>query len=765
MIGEILVRVAFGACLISVVSYFLHHLRGTPLLLKTGRWFYFATVACIVGTAAFLLSLILTHRFDYTYVWSYSSRSLPTPLLISTFYAGQEGSFMLWALFTSIIGLFLVRYTSRMGYEAQVMSIFGLIDLMLIVMLIAKNPFLRVWESWPGEVQAGFTPADGRGLNPLLQNYWMVIHPQVLFSGFAAMGAPYAFAVAALMKRDYTQWIKPATPWMVFAALVLGTGIMMGGFWAYETLGWGGYWGWDPVENSSLVPWLFSIAGIHTILSQRKTGGFLRTNLILGMFGFLMVLYSTFLTRSGVLGDTSVHSFVDAGMWVYWLLIGVILVFMGIGFTMLAIRWKDIPRPKIQASYYSREFALFLGAIALVATALFITAGTSSPIITGILYDKKSAIEPGFYTTTVMPIGIIIGFLAGVGQLLWWTRSDRGALVKALRMPVLISLLATIVLASVGVRDLRGILFVFGAAFALSANIQVGLRVFRGNPKFMGGAVAHVGLGLMFFGFIASSQYDSKQTVSLTQGTPVDAMGYRLTYVGYQPVEKDKYAFQVDVEKDGRRYRVAPIMYYSSYNDGLMRNPDILNLVSHDFYLAPLSLEQPGADKEASIEKASFGVGQTRKIGDLTITFLGYRMQENAMAAMAEGKEVRIGARLSVSRDGSAAKLVEPAKLVNKGQMSDVADRYEDRFEFTVTGMSPGREAREKSTVEIGVHDALKSVASPATPDILVAETSVKPFINLVWAGLIIVLVGFLITIVRRTQEANLKHSLVTESE
>ncbi len=286
------------------------------------RAFYHLTVISVILGSATLLYLILTHQFQYTYVWSYSSRALSTPLLISTFYAGQEGSFMLWALFTALIGVFLMRHSARYGYEAQVMSVFGAIELMLLLMLLVKNPFLYVWESWAGEVQPGFMPADGRGLNPLLQNYWMVIHPQVLFSGFAAMGVPYAYAIAALLKRDYDYWFKPATPWIVFGTFVLGMGIMMGGFWAYETLGWGGYWAWDPVENSSLVPWLIGVAAIHTILSQRKSGAFVRTNLVLGMLCFVLVMYSTFLTRSGVLGDTSVHSFVDPGMWAYWLLMG-----------------------------------------------------------------------------------------------------------------------------------------------------------------------------------------------------------------------------------------------------------------------------------------------------------------------------------------------------------------------------------------------------------------------------------------------------------
>ncbi|HCV41872.1 MAG TPA: cytochrome C biogenesis protein, partial [Bacteroidetes bacterium] len=279
MIGSILIKLAFVTSLLSVMCYFQVHLQRNDRFLKWARIFFHTTVVTVMVTSAFLLYLILTHQFQYTYVWSYSGRELSIPLLISTFYAGQEGSFMLWTLFTSLIGVFLLQDSAKKGYEPQVMTVYGLIELSLLLMLLVKNPFTYVWETWGGQVDAGFIPPNGRGLNPLLQNYWMVIHPQVMFSGFAAMGVPYAYAVAALMKRDYTNWIKPATPWLVYGCVVLGTAIMMGGFWAYETLGWGGYWGWDPVENSSLVPWLVGVAAIHTTLSQRKSGAFIKTNL------------------------------------------------------------------------------------------------------------------------------------------------------------------------------------------------------------------------------------------------------------------------------------------------------------------------------------------------------------------------------------------------------------------------------------------------------------------------------------------------------
>ncbi len=772
MLGGILVKVTFVLCLTSVLSYFLHHLRGTPGALTLGRWTYRFAALAIVGTAATLLTLILTHQFQYAYVWSYSSRELSTPLLVSTFYAGQEGSFMLWTLFTSLIGLFLIRHSGKMGYESAVMSIYGLITLSLVLMLIAKNPFTYVWDNWAGEVKEGFVPANGRGLNPLLQNYWMVIHPQVLFSGFAAMAVPYSYAVAALMKRDYARWIKPATPWLAFAGLVLGLGIMMGGFWAYETLGWGGYWGWDPVENSSLVPWLVCIAALHTTLSQRKTGGFIRTNLVLTMLTFMMVLYSTFLTRSGVLGDTSVHSFVDPGMWVYWLLISLIVVFLGIGAALLVSRWKEIPWPKIhrQSStsqfldyFTSREFALFLGASALFLLAILISFGTSTPVITDILQGKKSAIDISFYATWSVPFGIAIGLLTGLAQVLWWSKSDRRSVLRSLSTPLFLALVSTIVV-SVLVLPTFGMTFVlFGAFFALFSNIQVGARVVRGNPKFMGGAVAHVGLAIMILGFVASSAYDNKQTVSLARGTPVETLGYRLTYVGYQPMDNERYAFHVTVERDGNAFTIAPVMYYSSYSDGLMRNPDILNRLTHDFYLAPLSLEEPGADSVSAVTGV-FHIGDSRTIAGLQISFIGFELPETHMTSTMSNQDLTIGARFSVAIAGSPAVQIVPAKHVHNGKVSDVPARFADRYEVQIVKLTPDTENRQNSTVEIAVSDLLHPVNGGASPDILVAEASVKPFINLVWAGLIILLVGFGVTIVRRSQEASHKNDLKEET-
>ena len=338
MLGKLLIYVAFISSIISMLSFFMTHL-GKKELMKYGRIFYHITSVSVICASIFLLYLILSHQFQYAYVWSESNTELQLPLLISTFYAGQEGSFLLWTLFTAIIGIFLLNYVSKGDrLEPQVMAVYNLVLAFLTLILILKTPFNYVWEAFPKEVEMGFIPPEGRGLNPLLQNFWMSIHPPTLFIGFSSLAVPFAFAIATLMKNKYNEWITFSLPWLLFSGGVLGVGIMMGGYWAYGVLGWGGYWGWDPVENSSLIPWIITVAAIHTMLVQKKTGGYKKTNLILSILAFLLVLYSTFLTRSGILGNSSVHSFVDPGAIVYLVLVLFISSFVLIAILAIILR-------------------------------------------------------------------------------------------------------------------------------------------------------------------------------------------------------------------------------------------------------------------------------------------------------------------------------------------------------------------------------------------------------------------------------------------
>ena len=269
---------------------------------------YFTAAIGTLLASALLMLFIIQHRFEFNYITNYSSRDLPFSLLITTFWAGQEGSFMLWALFASLIGLVLQRYSIRKNIEAEVMTTYSIVLGFLLLLISIKSPFEYIWQAQAG-VEKGFVPPDGHGLNPLLQNFWMIIHPPILFLGFSSLAVPFVLAVAALGQRNYKNWMNSAVPWVLFSALALGAGLMLGGYWAYGVLGWGGWWGWDPVENSSLVPWIVTVILVHTMLIQIITGKLVRTNFVLAILAYLLVVYSTFLTRSGILANSSVHSF------------------------------------------------------------------------------------------------------------------------------------------------------------------------------------------------------------------------------------------------------------------------------------------------------------------------------------------------------------------------------------------------------------------------------------------------------------------------
>jgi cytochrome c-type biogenesis protein CcmF len=287
-----------------------------------------------------LYNALLTHQFQYSYVAHYSSSNLPIFYLISSFWAGQEGTFLLWAIVVSIMGFIFIRSTKcEDRYAIAIVSAFVSF---LYLLIISKSPFDLLIPA----------PADGSGLNPLLQDPWMVIHPPILFVGYAATVFPFALVVSGLIRKNYTNWFNLGLRWTLFAALALGAGIIIGGFWAYEVLGWGGYWGWDPVENSSLVPWIILLALIHGILIHKSKGSLQRTNLFFAILSFVLVLYATFLTRSGILSDFSVHSFGDFGISNY--LIASIVVSMFIGFGLFAVRFREINSPRLDSSCFNR---------------------------------------------------------------------------------------------------------------------------------------------------------------------------------------------------------------------------------------------------------------------------------------------------------------------------------------------------------------------------------------------------------------------------
>ncbi len=595
MFGSILIHGLLGLSIITTIMYFLAYKREN--IVKTASAFYHVITLGMIVASAYLLYNVMTHNFSFTYIWRYSSTELPNFLLATTFYAGQEGSFTLWALMLSIIGSLVIPYVRKHNYEAPVMSMYSLILVFIFLIMINKSPFEYIWNSFPDQnIEVGFMPANGNGLNPILQNYWNVIHPPILFLGFSAMSVPFAFAFAGLIKRDYSNWIKVSMPWTLFATGLLSLGIMLGGFWAYETLGWGGFWGWDPVENASLIPLLTAIALVHTMLVQKRTGGLIRTNFILAITSFVLVIYSTFLTRSGVLGDSSVHSFGDPGQLTYTLLLAFLAFFTLIGVVALLMRYSDISKVagKMDFQMSSREFMLSLGSLVILAIAAFVLVGTSWPIIQEILGQSKTGVQISIYDKGSLPLTAIGLVLMVFSVFLNWKVTPAEILVKKTWLSIILAAVFTNIFILIGFNEFRHIALGFAAFFALFTNLQYLFKTVKKYPRLIGGYLSHFGFALLILGVIATGGYTESKQMTLKKDQVQEFAGYEFKFIGKNQIEKEfkdreKFQYLVQVTKNGESDVAKPIIYYSDFNQRQQPflEPGILESFSADIYLSP----------------------------------------------------------------------------------------------------------------------------------------------------------------------------------
>ncbi|MBK7105638.1 MAG: cytochrome c biogenesis protein CcsA [Ignavibacteriae bacterium] len=798
MLGNIVLTIGFLAGLFTFFMYYLTYKGYSNTLVKARIGFHVASMMTILASLI-LVHAVLTHQYQYKYVFNYSGSGLSTGLLLSTFWGGQEGSFLLWAFFTAIIGIILLEYTSKRGdLEPRVMMVFTLSFTFLLILVnpLLKSPFNYLWmepsfielkhinsqflsmpfmQNFMFEDTAGGKSfvrmdqqlyaqlmasgisikqfiIDGKGLNPLLQNFWMQIHPPILFVGFAMSAVPFAFANAALIKNDYRDWIKQAFPWMLVGTMILGLAIMLGGYWAYGILGWGGYWGWDPVENSSLIPWLVGVASIHTLLIQKKTqstggtGRFVKTNIILAMMTYILVLYSTFLTRSGILGESSVHSFAEPGMLVYLLLVIFMVTFLLIGIAGFIYRWKALNSEfENEESILSRELALFTGAVALLASAIIVFAGTSAPIF-------GKAVEIRFYDELNLPIAIIIGLLNGLSLILKWKTNKSQELWKKLISPIAISLVLTALVILFGkVSGFMIILLSFSSIFTIVVNFEIAFRIVRKKVLSLGAYVAHIGIALFLLGVVATSGSSDADSIDLEKNKAANIYGYDLTFLGYNRIENtEKFEFKIKIEKENSSKTIAPIMYVSSMNNSLMREPDIWTMITKDFYVTPLSYTD-GTEENSS----TGGTSVTLKKGDNIdfkgnkITFESFNFPPDAMSAMMGGGNFTIGANLLVEAYGKKYN-VEPKMKSTDGNKEFVSVEIKDadlRIEMTNLDAS--------GSVGLTLNNLSNNTeAVQQTPkEVLSVEASIKPFINLVWTGVLLMVAGFIISAVKRTKE------------
>jgi len=723
--------------------------RGRADLLPLARSAYNAFATSIVTAAAVLLALLLQHRFDVSYVNAYSSRDLPLHFLISTLWAGQVGSFLLWCFWGSLIGLWV--YRSAREQEAPVMIVYLATFLGIVAILCKQGPFRLLPPP---------APADGVGLNPLLQDPWMVIHPPVMFSGFASLSVPFAFAIAALWKKRWDGWIIRAIPWALFTFLTLGTAILMGGYWAYKTLGWGGYWGWDPVENTSLVPWLCTAALVHGLFLQRSRMRHRKVNLILACGAFATILYGTFLTRSGILADFSVHSFVDLGI-TGWL-VGILLGFVALSLTMLAWRWRSIPTAEgEEPPALSRSVFFVVGIAVFCALAFVILLGTSAPLVTR-LTGNPSQVQTSFYARTTTPGAMLLVLLAGLVPIVSWKGESGIALYRGVRRSLLVAGAGLALSLGLGARDPLSLTILSAAVFAADVNLRAVLRKAR-NGKFAGagGYLAHVGVGVMLAGIVVSGVYARSTRVTLPIDKPVEVAGSTLTFLRVVPATAtQKQAMEVRVQTPkGETIYAYPKMYVNSRTGQLMANPAVRHSALLDFYIAPQAYDPGRAEQVGRLARLTRGT--TKSIEGVGLTFRDFNADRSAM--LRGEKTILALTDLTVTPpDGTRSDVTLRTVFHLDGRPTEAP-------EVEIPGVAGGRMRVEAVSPNDGAIVLRMSGLSrdpaaeyrPATPESLSIDVTRKPLIALVWAGFYVMMAGALLAFVQRSRQA--KRAVVAE--
>ncbi len=724
-----------------VVTYFAVD-RGRRDLLPLARAMYAAYATCVIVSSAILMTLLLQHRFDVAYVNSYSSTELPFHFLLSTFWAGQEGSFLLWCFWGSIIGFFVWR--SAKEQEAPVMMVYLSTFLGIIAILCKQSPY---------KLLPPPAPVDGVGLNPLLQDPWMVIHPPVMFIGFASLSVPFSFAIAALWKKRWDGWIARTLPWALLTFLTLGTAILMGGYWAYKTLGWGGYWGWDPVENTSLVPWLFTAALVHGMFLQKARRRHRKINFILACTAFATILYGTFLTRSGVLADFSVHSFIDLGI-TGWL-VAILGTFVLLSIGMIAFRWRAIPAAdEEEAPLLSRSVLFILGIAVFCGLGLVILLGTSAPLLTRIS-GTPSQVQTSFYGVTTAPAGFLLLLLSGLVGFISWTGVTVKEVLSSARRSLAVGAAVVLIALGFGGRGAASMILLFTAAFAADMNLRAVLRKAKGGKLGgAGGYLAHVGVGIMLAGAVVSGAWARTQRVTLKVNTPTRSGDATLTFLRVVPgTTERKQAMEVRVEtKNGKAYFAYPKMYENSKTGQLMANPSIRSSAITDLYIAPQQYD-PG-QPETIGRDVRLTKGTTTNVDGTGFTFREFNADRAAM--MRGEKKLLVLTDLTITpSDGSQHDTTVKSTFYLDGRPTEAE-------ELDIPGVAGGKMrvlavSPNDGSVVLRLTGISKNPAEEfqaATVESLSVEVTRKPLIALVWGGFYVMMAGGLLAFIKRSGEA-----------
>jgi len=552
-LGQIALLIALSLSVIQAVFPLIGAQRGIT------RWMLLALPAArlqalfIFTAFAQLTYSFLVHDFSVAYVAQNSNTQLPTQYLFSAVWGGHEGSLLLWALVLSIWTTAVTIFSRSVPLVviARVVGVMGLVAVgFLLFMLITSNPFDRL----------PVPPADGRDLNPLLQDFGLIIHPPMLYMGYVGFSVPFAFAIAAMLGgRLDAAWARWSRPWTNLAWMCLTVGITLGSWWAYYELGWGGWWFWDPVENASFMPWLVGTALMHSLAVTEKRGAFKAWTVLLAIFAFSLSLLGTFLVRSGVL--TSVHAFAsdpERGVFILLFLMAVV----GSSLALYALRANQI-KSSVSFDLLSRETGLLLNNVLLVVAAASILLGTLYPLAVDALGIGKISVGPPYFNSVFIPLTAPLAMLVGIGALARWKRDSFAHLWPRLRIPAMLALVAGITLTALLTPH-----FVWQAAFGVvlaiwvTASTVVAVRErlaphnnWRQIPRgFWGMVLGHLGIAVFVVGVTLTSLYSSEKDIRLAPGESYEMGGYTFEFRGVDATKGPNYtAYRGDIlaSRDG----------------------------------------------------------------------------------------------------------------------------------------------------------------------------------------------------------------------
>ena len=799
--GQFFIVLSFGTSLIAAISYFFSVREESLGNAKGLTWKKLARIAfgihsiAIIGIISCIFTLIYNHYFEYHYAWEHSSRTLPTHYIISCFWEGQEGSFLLWAFWQVVLGYILIFRSKT--WESGLMSVLCLSQVFIGSVLlgvsiggiqIGSSPFILTRMAMTGAPifqdpnYLSLYLTDGRGLNPLLQNYWMVIHPPILFLGFASMIIPFGYAITGLWTHRPKEWISEALPWALFAVMILGTGIVMGSAWAYEALNFGGFWQWDPVENASVLPWLILVAAVHVMISFKSTGQSYLTALILVLASFVLVLYASYLTRSGVLQNTSVHAFTDLGM--KGQLASIVLVFLGISTALMILRRKELPPSPQEESTYSREFWMFIGAMVLALSCMQIMAETSKPVFNAIfgtnLAPNKDAV--GFYNRWQVPLAFLVTTLSAFSQFLKYKKTNSRVFFIQLGIFVLISILITgiwVFFTQKGTNPML-ILLNFSCIFSIISNARILGDAMGGKLKLAGSAVSHIGFALLILGALVAASTrkvisvnttgisygpswtnkNSQENILIYKGEPYQMGNYLVTYLSDSVNGPDTY-YKINYKNINpsngaieENFNLYPNAQINDKMGGLIASPSTRHYWLRDIY-THIS-EVPGTqEREASMQDSSYNLdtlefkpGQSfhLKAGDIKLVSFNKKAEVKDILIDPSKNDLAVGLNLLIHTDKGDFN-TEPLFVVKNNTVFPLESKVDEiAMKFRFINILP----------EKGSFQVIAMSKKPGKRDWVIMKAMIFPYINFLWGGAVIMVIGLFMSIIRRNTELSL---------